>query len=178
VVSGPTAVGKGTVVARLRESHPEVFVSVSATTRPPRPGERDGVHYHFVSDATFDGLVADGELLEWAVVHGTHRYGTPRRPVLEALAAGRNAILEIDLAGARQVRSQLPEARLVFLEPPSWAELVRRLTGRGTESTEQQDRRLVTARAELAAASEFDAVVVNTDVDQAVADIVALLELS
>ena len=141
VVSGPTAVGKGTVVARLRSEHPEIFVSVSATTRPPRPGEVDGVHYLFVTESEFDVLIEENALLEWAVVHGTYRYGTPKAPVLEALAAGRNALLEIDLQGARQVRKTLPDARFVFLAPPSWEELVRRLTGRGTESAAQPDSR-------------------------------------
>ena len=175
VLSGPTAVGKGTVVARLHALHPEIFVSVSATTRPPRPGEIDGVHYLFVSEAEFDQLVADGALLEWAVVHGTHRYGTPRAPVLAATEAGRPALLEIDLQGARQVRTRWPEARFVFLAPPSWEELVRRLVGRGTESEEQRARRLLTAREEMDARAEFDAVVVNGDVGQAVADLVALV---
>jgi len=174
VLSGPTAVGKGTVVARLAAEHPEIFVSVSATTRPPRPGEVDGVHYLFVSERDFDALVADGALLEWAVVHGVHRYGTPRAPVVEAVDAGRPALLEIDLQGARQVREAWPHARFVFLAPPSWDELVRRLVGRGTESAEQRERRLQTARAELAAASEFDHVLVNGEVGQAVQDLVAL----
>jgi guanylate kinase len=177
VVSGPTAVGKGTVVAALRRGHPEVFVSVSATTRPPRPGEVDGVHYLFVSEQQFDRLVADDALLEWAVVHGRHRYGTPRDPVLAAIAEGREAVLEIDLQGARQVRANWPEARLVFLAPPSWEELVRRLVGRGTESEEERSRRLDTASRELAAESEFDTTVVNRDVEHAVADLVALLGL-
>jgi len=177
VLSGPTAVGKGTVVARLAAEHPEIFVSVSATTRPPRPGEVDGVHYLFVSEAEFDVLVAEEALLEWAVVHGVHRYGTPRAPVLAALACGRPALLEIDLQGARQVRSAWPDARFVFLAPPSWEELVRRLVGRGTESEEQRERRLQTARRELAAASEFDHVIVNGEVGQAVADLVALTRL-
>jgi guanylate kinase len=177
VVSGPTAVGKGTVVARLRAEHPDLFVSVSATTRPPRPTEVDGVHYLFVSETEFDELVTRGQLLEWAVVHGRHRYGTPKAPVLAALATGRQAILEIDLQGARQVRQTWPEARFVFLAPPSWPELVRRLVGRGTESTTQRDRRLESARAELAAASEFDHVLVNAEVGQAVSDLVALLGL-
>lgn len=177
VLSGPTAVGKGTVVSRLAADHPEIFVSVSATTRPPRPGEVDGVHYLFVSEQEFDTLVAEDALLEWAVVHGVHRYGTPRAPVLAAVAAGRPALLEIDLQGARQVRAAWPDARFVFLAPPSWGELVRRLVGRGTESEEQRTRRLETARRELAAASEFDHVVVNGDVSQAVADLVALTRL-
>ena len=177
VVSGPTAVGKGTVVARLRSEHPEIFVSVSATTRPPRPGEVDGVHYLFVTEPEFDALIEENALLEWAVVHGAYRYGTPKAPVLEALAAGKNALLEIDLQGARQVRETLPDARFVFLAPPSWEELVRRLTGRGTESAAQQERRLITAEAEMAAQTEFDHVVVNREIGQAVEDLVALLRL-
>ena len=178
VLSGPTAVGKGTVVTRLMELHPEIFISVSATTRPPRPSEIDGVHYHFVSDEQFDALIAADALLEWAVVHGTHRYGTLRAPVLEAIAAGRPALLEIDLQGARQVKATLPEARFVFLAPPSWDELVHRLVGRGTESAAQRERRLETARAEMAAQAEFDDVVVNSEIDQAVEDLVALVRLS
>jgi guanylate kinase len=177
VVSGPTAVGKGTVVAALRREHPEIFVSVSATTRPPRPGEVDGVHYHFVDEQEFDRLVAENDLLEWAVVHGRHRYGTPREPVLRAIAEGREAVLEIDLQGARQVRVNWPDARLVFLAPPSWDELVRRLVGRGTETAEERTRRLDTATRELAAESEFDTTVVNRDVVHAVADLVDLLGL-
>jgi guanylate kinase len=177
VVSGPTAVGKGTVVAALRREHPEVFVSVSATTRPPRPGEVEGVHYLFVDEQEFDRLVAENNLLEWAVVHGRHRYGTPREPVLAAIAEGREAVLEIDLQGARQVRANWPDARLVFLAPPSWEELVRRLVGRGTETEEERTRRLDTATRELAAESEFDTTVVNRDVVHAVADLVELLGL-
>jgi guanylate kinase len=177
VVSGPTAVGKGTVVARLAALHPEIFVSISATTRPPRPGEIDGQHYLFVSEEEFDTLIADGALLEWAVVHGVHRYGTPRAPVLAALASGRPALLEIDLQGARQVRSRWPDATFVFLAPPSWDELIRRLAGRGTETPGQRDRRLATARAEMARQAEFDYVVVNREVGQAVDDLVALLNL-
>jgi guanylate kinase len=177
VLSGPTAVGKGTVVARLAAEHPEIFVSVSATTRPPRPGEVHGQHYLFVSAAEFDAMIADGALLEWAVVHGVHRYGTPRAPVLAALAAGRPALLEIDLQGARQIRASCPNANFVFLVPPSWEELVRRLVGRGTETPEQREQRLATARAEMAASVEFDHVVVNGEVGQAVEDLVALVRL-
>jgi guanylate kinase len=177
VVSGPTAVGKGTVVARLREQHPEIFISVSATTRPPRPGEIDGVHYLFVTDAEFDHLIEANALLEWAVVHGVHRYGTPRAPVMQALADGREALLEIDLQGARQVRQACPDARFVFLAPPSMDELIRRLVGRGTESEAQRARRLETARAEMAARAEFDHVVVNREIGQAVEELVALLGL-
>lgn len=177
VVSGPTAVGKGTVVAALRASHPEIAVSVSATTRPPRPGEIDGIHYFFVTDEQFDELIASDGLLEWATVHGKHRYGTPRRPVEDAIEAGKPVVLEIDLQGARQVRASMPQATQVFLAPPSWDELVHRLTGRGTETPEQQARRLQTARTELAAQSEFDAVVVNDTVEHSVELLVELLGL-
>ncbi len=177
VLAGPTAVGKGTVVAELRRRHPDLFVSVSATTRQPRPGEADGVHYHFVSDEDFDALVAGGQMLEWALVHGTHRYGTPRGPVQDRLDAGYPALLEIDLAGARQVRQAMPEARLVFLAPPNWEELVRRLIGRGTEDAQEQERRLATARTELEAAGEFDHVVINDTVASATAQLERLMGL-
>ena len=176
VLAGPTAVGKGTVAAEVRDTHPEVWISVSATTRRPRPGEEDGVHYWFVADEEFDRMVADGELLEWALVHQSARYGTPRRPVERALAEGRPAMLEIDLQGARQVRETMPEALFVFLKPPSWEELVRRLVGRGTEGEAERERRLATARDELAAESEFDVTVVNTEVHAAAAELVALLK--
>ncbi len=177
VLAGPTAVGKGTVSADVRARYPEVWISVCATTRAARPGEQDGVHYHFVSEAEFDRMVADDELLEWAVVHGRHRYGTPRRPVEERLAAGAAALLEIDLQGARQVRASMPDALFVFLAPPSWDELVRRLVGRGTETEEERERRLTTARVELAAEQEFDTTVVNADVRQASDDLVHLMGL-
>ncbi len=175
VLAGPTAVGKGTVATAVRERHPEVWLSVSATTRPPRPGEVDGVHYHFVDDATFDAMIADGRLLEWAVVHRAARYGTPRGPVEESLGAGRPSMLEIDLQGARQVRESMPEAIFVFLKPPSWDELVRRLVGRGTETPEERERRLATAREELAAESEFDVTIVNHEVHDAADELVALM---
>jgi guanylate kinase len=152
-----------------------VWLSVSATTRRPRPGEVDGIHYHFVSDAEFDRMAAAGELLEWAVVHGRAKYGTPRRPVEEALAAGRPALLEIDLQGARQVRESMPEALFVFLAPPTWEELVRRLVGRGTEDEEERAVRLATARDELAAAQEFDVTVLNDDVRRAAEELVSLM---
>ena len=177
VISGPTAVGKGTVVQALRTRHPEVWVSVSATTRAPRPGEVDGRHYLFVTPAEFDELVASDGLLEWALVHGVDRYGTPSAPVAEAVAAGRRVILEIDLQGARQVRGHLPDARLVFIAPPSQDTLVERLVGRGTETPEQMARRLRTAKAELAAAAEFDHVIVNDDLGSAVDELVELLGL-
>lgn len=175
VLAGPTAVGKGTVSAFIREHHPDVLLSVSATTRPPRPGERDGVHYYFVSDAEFDRMVADDEFLEWATVHNLSRYGTPRPPVEATLASGRSVLLEIDLQGARQVKRAMPEAVLVFLLPPSWDELVRRLIGRGTESSAEQARRLETAKVELAAQDEFDVHVVNDDVERAAREVVDLL---
>ena len=175
VLAGPTAVGKGTVAAAVRETHPEVWISVSATTRAPRPGEENGVHYWFVSDEEFDQLVEDGALLEWAVVHKKARYGTPRAPVEAALAAGRPALLEIDLQGARQVRATMPEALFVFLKPPSWEELVRRLVGRGTETEAERERRLETARAELAAESEFDVTIVNHEVHSAADELVTLM---
>ena len=177
VLAGPTAVGKGTVVAELRRRYPDLFVSISATTRKPRPGEVDGVHYHFVSAEEFDTLVANDQMLEWALVHGVHRYGTPRGPVQNQLDAGRPALLEIDLAGARQVRRAMPLARLVFLAPPSWDELVRRLTGRGTEDPEEQGRRLATARTEMEAADEFDHVVINDTVASATAQLERLMGL-
>jgi guanylate kinase len=176
VLAGPTAVGKGTVAAEIRRHHPEVWISVSATTRKPRPGEVHGRHYWFVTDEEFDELIEHGDLLEWAVVHRGARYGTPRKPVEEALAAGKPALLEIDLQGARQVRASMPEARFVFLAPPSWEELVRRLVGRGTETREERERRLQTAREELAAEAEFDVTVVNTEVHAASEELVALVK--
>lgn len=175
VLAGPTAVGKGTVVARARELAPDLWMSVSATTRPPRPGEIDGVHYRFVDDATFDAMIERGEFLEWAVVHNAYRYGTPREPVQQVAGAGRPALLEIDLAGARQVRAAVPDALFVFLAPPSFDTLIDRLDMRGTESAEERKRRLCTAHDEMAAESEFDVTIVNTDVDQAAAELVDLI---
>lgn len=175
VLAGPTAVGKGTVSAYIRENYPEIHFSVSATTRPPRPGEIDGVHYYFVSDAEFDRMIADSELLEWAVVHNSYRYGTPRPPIDAALEAGKRVLLEIDLQGARNVRAAVPSAVLIFLLPPTWEELVRRLTGRGTEDPAEQARRLETARVELAAQDEFDYRVVNTEVGGAAQEVVELM---
>ena len=175
VLAGPTAVGKGTVAAAVREAHPEVWISVSATTRAPRPGEENGIHYWFVSDEEFDKMVAEDDLLEWAVVHQAARYGTPRQPVELALASGHPAMLEIDLQGARQVRRTMPDALFVFLKPPSWDELVRRLVGRGTETEEERERRLLTAREELAAEPEFDVTIVNHEVHAAAEELVALM---
>jgi guanylate kinase len=177
VLAGPTAVGKGTMSADIRERYPEVWLSVSATTRPPRPGEVDGKHYWFVSPARFDRMIADGELLEWAVVHGVHRYGTPRRPVEEALREGRPALLEIDLQGARQVKRAMPAALFVFLAPPSWEELVRRLVGRGTETAAERENRLDTARLELSSQPEFDVTIVNDDVHRATDELVHCMGL-
>ncbi len=176
VLAGPTAVGKGTVAGVVRAEHPEVWISVSVTTRRPRPGEVHGKHYLFVDEPEFDRLVAGDALLEWATVHGAARYGTPRGPVEQALAAGRPALLEIDLQGARQVRASMPEALFVFLKPPSWEELVRRLLGRGTETAPERERRLETARDELAAEAEFDVTVVNTEIHAAAAELVAFME--
>lgn len=177
IISGPSAVGKGTVCARLRSLHHEPFYSVSCTTRPPRLGEIPGESYHFVSDEEFDELVAAGDLLEWAVVHGKHRYGTPRGPVVEAIAKGRHVILEIDLQGARQVKARMPEAQLVFLMPPSWEELVNRLVGRGTEDAEARERRLATAKLELASIDEADHIIVNESLGDTVESLVGLLGL-
>jgi guanylate kinase len=175
VLAGPTAVGKGTVSAYVREHFPEVWLSVSATTRHPRPGEVDGVHYHFVDEAEFARMERDGELLESAVVHGRNHYGTPRGPVEAALSEHQMALLEIDLQGARQVRDTMPEALFVFLSPPSWDELVRRLVGRGTEGEEERTRRLETAKVEMAAEDEFDVTIVNDDVRRAAEELVSLL---
>ena len=174
VLSGPSGVGKSTVVAGLRKTRPDIWLSVSVTTRPPRPGEVDGREYHFVSEGSFDQLVERGELLEWARFAG-YRYGTPRAPVAERVSAGVPALLEIDIEGARQVRRAVPDALLVFLAPPSWDELVRRLTGRGTEPPEVIARRLELAANEIEAGREFDITLVNTSVKDVCRQLVALM---
>ena len=174
MLSGPSGVGKSTVLARIREDYPQLWPSVSVTTRRPRPGEVDGREYFFVDDQEFDRMIAAGELLEWARFVG-HRHGTPRAPVEEKLAAGTPVLLEIDLAGARQVRAAVPDALLVFLAPPSWDELVRRLNGRGTEAPEVIARRLEEARVEMAAEREFDVTLVNTSVQDVCDELVALV---
>jgi guanylate kinase len=174
VLSGPSGVGKTSVLARVRAQLPRLFISLSVTTRPPRPGEADGDHYRFIDDDTFEELLAAGQLLEHAEYAG-NRYGTPRAPVEAALAAGRPALLEIEVQGARQVKASMPGALLVMLMPPSWPELVERLTSRGTESAEALARRLRVAREELDAVGEFDTTVVNDDVQRAAATLVTLL---
>ncbi len=176
VLAGPSGVGKGSVIAAVRRRHPDVWVSVSVTTRAPRAGETDGVEYHFVTAAEYERMIANGELLEHAV-YGGNGYGTPRVPVEARLASGQPALLEIDLQGARQVKHAMPESHLVFLAPPSFEELARRLTGRGTEADDVVRRRLEIAREELAAEDEFETVIVNDDVERAADALVALLKI-
>jgi guanylate kinase len=176
VLSGPSGVGKGTLVRALRARFPRVWVSVSATTRAPRPGEVDGVDYLFWTRDRFDTEVAAGRMLEWAAFAG-NLYGTPRGPVEERMAAGIPVLLEIEVQGARQVRASLPEALLVFLAPPSFAELARRLAGRGTEDPAAVTSRLRAAEEELAAEPEFDVTVVNDSVEAALADLVDCIRL-
>ena len=176
VLSGPSAVGKSTVVRCLRDRVPDLHFSVSATTRTPRPGEVDGVDYTFVTAERFQQLIDDGALLEWADIHGgLHRSGTPAQPVRDAARLGHPVLIEVDLAGARAVKDAMPEATTVFLAPPSWEALESRLAGRGTESPEVMARRLATARAELAAQDSFDKVVVNSQLEFACSELVSLL---
>ena len=174
VLSGPSGVGKSTVVQAIREHCPDIWLSVSVTTRRPRPGEVHGREYLFVGESDFEEMVADGKLLEWARFAGNY-YGTPRGPVAERLTQGLSGLLEVDVVGARQVRAAVPESLLVFLAPPSWDELVRRLTSRETEAADVIEQRLEAARAELRAESEFDVTLVNTSVRDVCAQLVALV---
>ena len=175
VLSGPSGVGKSTVVAELRRECPEIWISVSVTTRRPRPGEVNGREYYFVDNREFDRMLAAGELLEWNEFAG-NKYGTPREPVRERIERDEPTLLEIDLNGARQVREVMKDdALFVFLQPPSWEELVRRLTRRGTEAPDVVERRLAVAREELAAADEFDVTLVNTSVSEVCRQLVTLI---
>lgn len=174
VVSGPSGAGKGTLVNRLKTLVPDVWVSISATTRAPRKGERDGVHYFFVDDTTFDKMVADDDLLEWAQVH-SNRYGTPKSKILEHIAAGDQVILEIDVQGAFQVREKIPEAILVFIEPPSMVELRARLEGRNTETPQAIEKRMKTAEVELSRKMEYDYQLVNDNLDVATEKLVSFI---
>jgi guanylate kinase len=173
VLSGPSGVGKSTVVSHIRAHSPEVWLSVSATTRRPRPGEIDGRHYLFIDDAEFDRRVQAGEFLEWATFAG-HRYGTPAAPVRQRLSNGQSVLLEIDIQGAMQVRAADPAALLVFLTPPSWDVLVERLRGRGTEPEEVIAARLRVAEAELASAAQFDLTLVNSSIEEVAQRLVSL----
>jgi guanylate kinase len=174
VITGPSGVGKGTLIRLLRERIPELALSVSATTRAPRPGEEDGVDYHFLSDEEFARRVGDGEFVEWAEYSG-RRYGTLRSELQRHLDAGRPVVLEIEVQGARQVRETMPEAVQIFIEPPDFEALKDRLVGRGTDHTEEVDRRLAVAKEELAAAGEFHHRVVNDRLDEAVARLVEIV---
>ena len=176
VITGPSGVGKGTLVHLLLERNPKIWLSVSATTRSPREGEQDGLSYFFQSRERFDALVSDGGLLEWAEFAG-NCYGTPRAPVEEQLSTGRPVLLEIELEGARQVRRSFPDAVQIFLAPPSFEELERRIRGRGTDPEEAILRRLARAQEELKSKAEFDAVVVNDDLDQAMLRLEQLMGL-
>ncbi|HKH51988.1 MAG TPA: guanylate kinase [Mycobacterium sp.] len=176
VLSGPSAVGKSTIVRCLRERVPDLYFSVSVTTRAPRPGEVDGVDYSFVTAERFQQLIDEGALLEWAEIHGgLHRSGTPAAPIREAAEAGRPVLIEVDLAGARAVKQAMPDVITVFLAPPNWEALESRLSGRGTESPDVMARRLATARAELAAQDDFDIRVVNSELESACTELVSLL---
>ncbi|MGI9226617.1 MAG: guanylate kinase [Candidatus Nanopelagicaceae bacterium] len=172
VLSGPGGVGKSTITKALAD-HPEFWVSVSATTRTPRSGERDGVDYFYISVEEFDRRISANEFLEWAEFAG-NKYGTPANAVKEKLSKGLNVILEIEIDGARQVRKSSEDAKLIFIAPPSWEELVKRLEGRGTDSVERRNERLKLAQEEMAAQSEFDYVVVNDQLERVIAELVSL----
>ena len=176
VISGPTAVGKGTVVRYMLEHFADVHLSVSATTRAPRPGELDGVDYFFLTEDEFKLLIETDQMLEYAIVHGKHYYGTPRQPVENAIASGKHVLLEIDIQGARLVKAARPETKTIFIAPPTWDDLVARLRGRGTESVEEQERRLETARVELQSQSEFDHVVINDEVARCAHEVLELMQ--
>jgi guanylate kinase len=176
VIAGPTAVGKGTVVRKIIENHPEIELSISVTTREPRPGEVDGVHYHFISNQEFDRMVQSNELLEYAIVHKSNRYGTPRLPVERAISQDRQIILEIDVQGAMQVKEAMPSANLIFIAPPNEEELHSRLAQRGTETPEQIAVRLETAKLEMQAAKNFDHIVINQEVAQCAQEVLDLMQ--
>ncbi|MDO5721165.1 MAG: guanylate kinase [Actinomycetaceae bacterium] len=178
VIVGPSGVGKGTVLKRLVQLYPQIDLSVSATTRPPRDGEINGIHYHFLSREAFEEAIAAGDFLEWATVHGDHFYGTLRTTVENAQQKGRAPVLEIDLDGARQVRKAMPQALFIFIAPPSWEELEKRLRGRGSETDAQIERRLLTARTEMAAQDEFNHVIVNDEVDDTVSQLAHIMQLA
>jgi guanylate kinase len=177
LITGPSGVGKGTLVSALLQRHPQIWLSISATTRAPRAGEVEGQHYFFMAREAFAATVAQGGLLEWAEFAG-NSYGTPRQPVETQLAAGRPVLLEIELEGARQVRQSFPSGFQIFVKPPSFEELERRIRGRGTDCEEAIARRLERARVELAAEAEFDAVLVNADLDQALVELEGLMGLA
>jgi guanylate kinase len=176
VLSGPSAVGKGTIAKHIVSSFPNFFLSVSATTREPRPGEIDGESYVFVSAEKFRSMAESGELLEWASVHGSNLYGTPRQPVLDALAKGHNVLLEIDVQGAFQVRESFSEAILIFVSPPAFEDLEARMSTRGTESAMDRATRLETARVEINEASRFDFEVINDQVARCAQEVVDLVQ--
>lgn len=175
VVSGPSGVGKGTLVAKVRQRVPSLGLTVSATTRGPRPGEEPGVSYYYLSDEEFEERVEAGEFLEWAWVHG-HRYGTLKQEVERVLSEGRSVVLEIDVQGGLNVRAAVPDAVLLFIEPPSMEELERRLRGRGTEDEESIELRLANAREEMACAEHYDARVVNDDLERACEELMHQIE--
>jgi guanylate kinase len=176
VLAGPAGVGKGSIVKWILDNTDDFMLSVSATTRDPRPGEVDGVHYHFVTEESFRSLISQHQMLEWAQVHGRHLYGTPLSELSRAKAQHKHLLLEIDLQGARQVREKMPQALMIFINPPSFEELERRLRSRGTETEEQIQTRLSTARTELAAAGEFDYQLTNLDLEACAREVVELVQ--